>query len=82
MFLDSIYLIPLLPAFGAAMMFFFGRRLDPESSDPQLYVNECSNGVFSLLQKDYASRRTRALAATLAPCVFSSSRALAEVDIS
>jgi len=26
-FLNHIYLIPLLPAFGAAMMFFFGRRL-------------------------------------------------------
>jgi NADH-quinone oxidoreductase subunit L len=26
-FLDHIYLIPLLPAFGAAVMFFFGRRL-------------------------------------------------------
>ena len=26
-FLDHIYLIPLLPAFGAAIMFFFGRRL-------------------------------------------------------
>src|SRR5579864_5222781 len=25
-FLDHIWLIPLLPAFGAAMMFFFGRR--------------------------------------------------------
>src|SRR5258708_720138 len=27
MFLDHIYLIPLFPAFGAALMFFFGRRL-------------------------------------------------------
>ncbi len=26
-FLDKIWIIPLLPAFGAAMMFFFGRRL-------------------------------------------------------
>src|SRR5256712_50026 len=26
-FLDPIWLIPLLPAFGAAMMFFFGRKL-------------------------------------------------------
>lgn len=43
---------------------FFGRELNPEASDPQLYVNECSNAVFSLLQKDYASRRARALAAT------------------
>ena len=43
---------------------FFGRRLDPEQQDPQLYINECSNGIFSLLQKEYAPRRTRALAAT------------------
>jgi uncharacterized protein (DUF885 family) len=43
---------------------FFGRRLEPESRDPQLYVNECSNAIFGLLQKDYAPRRTRALAAT------------------
>jgi uncharacterized protein (DUF885 family) len=42
---------------------FFGRRLDPEHSDPQLYVNECSNSIFALLQKDYAPHRTRALAA-------------------
>jgi NADH-quinone oxidoreductase subunit L len=27
LFLDYIWIIPLLPAFGAAMMFFFGRRL-------------------------------------------------------
>jgi NADH:ubiquinone oxidoreductase subunit 5 (subunit L)/multisubunit Na+/H+ antiporter MnhA subunit len=27
MFLTYIWLIPLLPAFGAAMMFFFGRKL-------------------------------------------------------
>ena len=26
-FFDHIWLIPLLPAFGAAMMFFFGRKL-------------------------------------------------------
>ncbi len=43
---------------------FFGRRLDPESSDPQLYVNECTNAIFSLLKKDYAPPRTRGLAAT------------------
>jgi uncharacterized protein (DUF885 family) len=42
---------------------FFGRKLNPESSDPQLYVNECTNSIFTLLQKDYAPRRTRALAA-------------------
>src|SRR5512147_306411 len=27
LFLDKIWLIPLLPAIGAAIMFFFGRRL-------------------------------------------------------
>src|SRR5580698_8792337 len=27
LFLDHIWLIPLLPAVGAALMFFFGRRL-------------------------------------------------------
>ena len=43
---------------------FFGRRLDSESADPQLYVNECANGIFTLLQKDYASNRQRARAAT------------------
>src|SRR4030095_977151 len=43
---------------------FFGRRLNPEEQDPQVYVNECSNAIFTLLQKEYAPRRTRALAAT------------------
>ncbi len=43
---------------------FFGRRLNPEASDPQLYVNECTNSIFTLLQKDYAPPRARALAAT------------------
>src|SRR6266404_3842302 len=43
---------------------FFGRKLNPEGSDPQLYVNECTNSIFTLLQKDYAPRRTRARAAT------------------
>jgi uncharacterized protein (DUF885 family) len=43
---------------------FFGRSLDPEGSDPQLYVNECSNAIFSLLKKNYAPARTRGLAAT------------------
>jgi uncharacterized protein (DUF885 family) len=43
---------------------FFGRQLDPESSDPQVYVNECTNSIFTLLQKEYAPHRVRALAAT------------------
>jgi uncharacterized protein (DUF885 family) len=42
---------------------FFGRRLNSESSDPQIYVNECTNAIFSLLQKEYAPHRTRALSA-------------------
>jgi uncharacterized protein (DUF885 family) len=43
---------------------FFGRERNPEASDPQLYVDECTNGIFSLLQKDYAPAHARALAAT------------------
>jgi uncharacterized protein (DUF885 family) len=46
------------------MVDFFGRKLNPESSDPQLYVNECTNAIFTLLQKEYAPHRTRAMAAT------------------
>ena len=30
-FLDHIWLIPLLPAFGAALMFFFGRKLQKQT---------------------------------------------------
>src|SRR5213082_1495451 len=32
-FLDHIWLIPLLPAFGATMMFFFGRKLQTQAVD-------------------------------------------------
>src|SRR5882724_7714953 len=32
-FLDHIWLIPLLPAFGATMMFFFGRKLQKQAVD-------------------------------------------------
>ena len=28
MFLENIYLVPLFPALGATLMFFFGRKLD------------------------------------------------------
>ena len=42
---------------------FFGRGLAPEASDPQVYVNESSNAVFSLLKKDYAPHAVRAMAA-------------------
>jgi uncharacterized protein (DUF885 family) len=43
---------------------FFNRVMDFEATDPQVYVNECSNGIFSLLKKEYDTPRTRALAAT------------------
>ncbi|HET7114081.1 MAG TPA: hypothetical protein VFI57_10570, partial [Pyrinomonadaceae bacterium] len=43
---------------------FFNRVLDSEATDPQLYVNECSSGIFSLLKKEYDTPRVRALAAT------------------
>ena len=42
----------------------FNRVIDFEASDPQVYVNECSNGIFSLLKKEYDTPRNRALAAT------------------
>jgi uncharacterized protein (DUF885 family) len=45
---------------GAA---FFPRVMQPEESDPQTYVNEASNSVFSLIQKEYAPHRARAMAA-------------------
>src|SRR5258705_473235 len=43
---------------------FFNRVIDFEASDPQTYVNECSNGIFSLLKKEYDTPRNRSLAAT------------------
>jgi uncharacterized protein (DUF885 family) len=43
---------------------FFDRVMDFEHTDPQTYVNECSNAIFSLLKKEYDTPRTRALAAT------------------
>src|SRR4030095_6023772 len=43
---------------------FFNRVIDFESTDPQTYVNECSNGIFSLLKKEYDAPRVRAMAAT------------------
>jgi uncharacterized protein (DUF885 family) len=45
---------------GAA---FFPRVMHPEESDPQVYVGESSGAVFSLIKKDYAPKRTRAMAA-------------------
>jgi uncharacterized protein (DUF885 family) len=43
---------------------FFDRVLDPEAANPQVYVGECSNAIFSLLKKEYTRPRVRALAAT------------------
>ena len=43
---------------------FNNRVLQSEKTDPQLYVGECSNGIFSLLKKEYDTPRNRALAAT------------------
>src|SRR5207237_9670701 len=43
---------------------FFDRVMDFEETDPQTYVNECSNGIFSLLKKEYDTPHNRALAAT------------------
>src|SRR5438067_11292 len=43
----------------------FGNRiLESENTDPQVYVGECSNGIFSLLKKEYDTPRNRVLAAT------------------
>ena len=42
---------------------FSGRVLQQEEMNPQIYVNECGGAVFSLLKKNYAPARTRALAA-------------------
>jgi uncharacterized protein (DUF885 family) len=43
---------------------FNSRILQSEKTDPQLYVGECTNGIFSLLKKEYDAPRNRALAAT------------------
>src|SRR5712691_1147382 len=43
---------------------FFDRAMDFEHADPQTYVNECSNAIFSLLKKEYDTPRNRALSAT------------------
>jgi uncharacterized protein (DUF885 family) len=43
---------------------FFDRVIDFEETDPQTYVNECSNGIFSLLKKEYDTPHNRSLAAT------------------
>lgn len=43
---------------------FFNRVMDFEATDPQTYVNECTNGIFSLLKKEYDAPRVRGVAAT------------------
>jgi uncharacterized protein (DUF885 family) len=43
---------------------FGDRILKFESTNPQLYTDECTSAIFSLLKKDYDTRRKRALAAT------------------
>lgn len=43
---------------------FFNRVMDFEATDPQTYVNECSNAIFSLLKKEYDTPHARALSAT------------------
>ncbi|MDQ6888467.1 MAG: DUF885 domain-containing protein [Gemmatimonadota bacterium] len=57
----------------------FGDRVyRSEERDPQLYVNECSTGIFSLLKKEYDSPRNRARSATarlrLMPALLSQAR--------
>src|SRR6266700_7317351 len=43
----------------------FGNRvLKFERTNPQVYAEECKNGIFSLLKKEYDTPRKRALAAT------------------
>jgi len=45
--------------------FDFGNRvLKFEQTNPQVYVGECTTGIFSLLKKEYDTPRNRAVAAT------------------
>ena len=39
---------------------FGDRVLQYEQTNPQTYVDECSNGIFSLLKKEYDTPRNRA----------------------
>ena len=43
---------------------FGDRVLKFDFTNPQVYTGECTNGIFSLLKKDYDTPRKRALAAT------------------
>jgi uncharacterized protein (DUF885 family) len=45
--------------------FDFDTRITKNSStDPQVYIDECTNGIFSLLKKEYDTSQKRAMAAT------------------
>jgi uncharacterized protein (DUF885 family) len=43
---------------------FEARVLHPEEANPLVYIDECSNAIFSLLKKEYAPPHDRAIAAT------------------
>lgn len=43
---------------------FYERVLRFTETNPQVYVDECSNGIFSLIKKEYDTPRQRGLAAT------------------
>jgi uncharacterized protein (DUF885 family) len=43
---------------------FFDRVLERPETDPQVYVDECANAIFSLLKKEYAPKSERARSAT------------------
>ena len=43
---------------------FGDRILKFERTNPQIYTDECTNGIFSLLKKEYDTPRKRALSAT------------------
>ena len=43
---------------------FSARVSKPEETNPLTYTGECEDAIFSLLKKEYAARRQRALAAT------------------
>jgi uncharacterized protein (DUF885 family) len=43
---------------------FFDRVLEEPETDPQVYVRECADAIFSLLKKEYAPKSVRARAAT------------------
>ena len=56
-FLDHIWLIPLLPAFGAAIMFFFGRKLQKADGERGLR-RRGGAGVCLVVRRGLAIHRT------------------------